>query len=349
MLNKKLCTKLAVASYCSLALGAFCEVAYADAQNMQRQLDAQQRSMISQQSNIDMLQSEIASLRGELEQMRYQMSREGAVQPAQPTQQSVSPVANQNTAVPVATSNYQPAPVATQNYQNNTGVYAQPAAHGAQTSATVSRGMNNLPNSITLSSSPKDNPSAFTNSNTVNTTQMAGPVTPMGNANLQANQQPLPSNPSANNTAPQNTTTTTTTTATNNSGVGLQPVDDVARQAYNNAYALVQQNNLKGAEQAFAQYVQTYPENALTPNAWYWLGQVQYAQKNYEQSRLSFLNVARFVDSQKRPDALYKLGMITKYLGDNAKAQRYFQLVLEYYPTDAAASLAQNELNQLAQ
>ena len=67
---------------------------------------------------------------------------------------------------------------------------------------------------------------------------------------------------------------------------------------------------MSGAQTAFKQYVETYPNNTLTPNAWYWLGQVQYSQAIYDQARLSFLNVARYNQSQKRPDALYKLGMI---------------------------------------
>lgn len=127
----------------------------------------------------------------------------------------------------------------------------------------------------------------------------------------------------------------------------LTGVTDESRKAYNDAYAKVQNNDLNGAAAAFKSYVDKYPDNALTPNAWYWLGQVQYSQANYEQARLSFLNVARFADSQKRPDALYKLGMISKFLGDKDKATRYFQLVVQTYPNDAAATLSSRELQRL--
>lgn len=326
MWSKKLVTKLSLTACCCATLPIVSGVALADDQALQRQIEAQQRTMLSQQNNIDMLQSEIASLRGELEQMRYQMGRNGTAQPTQaaPAYQSAT-----------NTQSYAEQPIYT-----NGGYYSNQASNAVSRSSGVS----SVPNSITLQSMPKDAQAAqATTSGTNQSAQLAGPVTPMGNANLKANQSGSAA------PAPASKPTQSTPAASNSSGVGLQPVSEEARQAYNSAYALVQQNNLKGAEQAFAQYVQNYPENALTPNAWYWLGQVQYAQSNYEQSRLSFLNVARFVDSQKRPDALYKLGMITKYLGDNSKAQRYFQLVLEYYPTDAAASLAQRELQNLGQ
>lgn len=332
MWNKKVFTKLSLATCCCTALTALSGVAQADDQALQRQIEAQQRTMLSQQNNIDMLQDEIASLRGELEKMRYQMDRTGNAQPA------AANVNSGNANSGISQANYGVSSANQPIYTNNGGVYSS--------SNAVSRGSSGVNNSITLKSMPKDAQAAQATTTSTAATQPAGPVTPMGNSNLQANQMPA----STNGTTAAPTISTNKPAATaNNSGVGLQPVDDTARQAYNAAYALVQQNNLQGAEQAFAKYVQDYPENALTPNAWYWLGQVQYVQKNYEQARLSFLNVARFVDSQKRPDALYKLGKITQYLGDNAKAQRYFQLVLEYYPTDAAASLAQRELQASAQ
>lgn len=165
-------------------------------------------------------------------------------------------------------------------------------------------------------------------------TSGAGPVTPMGNDNLASHQ----AGPSSNSNS-----------ASSSSGpsVALKGVDAKAKAAYEAAYAKVQQNDLKGAQSAFRSYVDTYPDNALTPNAWYWLGQVQYSQAAYDQARLSFLNVARYNDSQKRPDALYKLGMISKFLGDNDKALRYFQLVMQNYPNDAAATLASRELQRL--
>lgn len=161
----------------------------------------------------------------------------------------------------------------------------------------------------------------------------AGPVTPMGNDNLSAHN----SGPVKNNNS----------SSSQGSSITLKGVDAQAKIAYENAYAKVQQNDLKGAQVAFKNYVDTYPDNALTPNAWYWLGQVQYSQASYDQARLSFLNVARYTDSQKRPDALYKLGMISKFLGDKDKAVRYFQLVIQSYPNDAAAILASRELQRV--
>ncbi len=127
----------------------------------------------------------------------------------------------------------------------------------------------------------------------------------------------------------------------------LKQPDATARSAYEAAYAKVSANDFAGAVTAFNNYVAAYPDNTLTPNAWYWLGQVQYRQNNYEAARVSFLNVARFTSSAKRPDALYKLGLISKAKGDKEKAQRYFNLVINTYPADTSANMARKELSSL--
>lgn len=125
----------------------------------------------------------------------------------------------------------------------------------------------------------------------------------------------------------------------------LSAADTSAQMEYDKAYNYISQNDLDKAATAFSAYVKKYPSNSLTPNAWYWLGQVQYNKSKFDEARVSFLNVARFEGSQKRPDSLYKLGIISKLNGDKDKAQKYFQLVIQSYPNDAVASLAKKELN----
>lgn len=124
----------------------------------------------------------------------------------------------------------------------------------------------------------------------------------------------------------------------------LRPVDAAAQAAYDEAYARVTANDFPGAARAFNAYLNTYPDNTLTPNAWYWLGQVQYRQNQLDDARVSFLNVARFTQSTKRPDALYKLGLISRSKGEEDKAVRYFNLVISTYPADTSANMARAEL-----
>ncbi len=134
---------------------------------------------------------------------------------------------------------------------------------------------------------------------------------------------------------------------TDSKGNALKASDANAKKAYNDAYQLVVNNKLSQSVPAFKSYLEKYPNNDLTPNAWYWLGQVQYKQKQYEDARVSFLNAAGFKNSAKRPDSLYKLGLIYKQNGDKEKAKRFFEVVVKTYPNDTSAALAQKQLASL--
>ncbi len=136
-------------------------------------------------------------------------------------------------------------------------------------------------------------------------------------------------------------------TVTDAKGNALKASDNSAKKAYNDAYQMVVNNKLSQSIPAFKSYLEKYPDNDLTPNAWYWLGQVQYKQKQYEDARVSFLNAAGFKNSAKRPDSLYKLGLIYKQNGDKDKAKRFFEVVVKSYPNDTSAALAQKQLSSM--
>ena len=163
-----------------------------------------------------------------------------------------------------------------------------------------------------------------------------------------ASSQTQSSSSGSNNAAAQNGTNQA---ASQNSGFtlegNLKTADAQAKAAYDNAYKFVTANNLAAAEKEFAAYLQSYPDNSLTPNAWYWLGQVQYKQNKLDDARVSFLNVARFTATPKRPDSLYKLGLISKLKGDKDKAKQFFELVINKYPADTAANLSRQELQKM--
>lgn len=127
----------------------------------------------------------------------------------------------------------------------------------------------------------------------------------------------------------------------------LPVADAQAVKMYQNAYNLLVKNKMSESATGFSNYVTKYPNNSLTPNAWYWLGQVQYKQKNYQDARVSFLNTAKFKGSTKRADALYKLGVTSKALGDKDKAKKFFEVLIKTYPTSSSSALAKKELESL--
>ena len=143
------------------------------------------------------------------------------------------------------------------------------------------------------------------------------------------------------------TQSTAAATPAAGSDSSLPVADAQAVKMYQSAYNLLVKNKLSESATGFSNYVTKYPNNSLTPNAWYWLGQVQYKQKKYQDARVSFLNTAKFKGSTKRADALYKLGVTSKALGDKDKAKKFFEVLIKTYPTSSSTALAKKELASL--
>ena len=88
-------------------------------------------------------------------------------------------------------------------------------------------------------------------------------------------------------------------------------------------------------------------DSALIPNAYYWMGQMKYKEKNYAKAKENFLSVTKYKDSQKRADSIYKLGLISLAQKDPGRAKKYFTLVVQQYPQDTSAMFAKKELEKI--
>ena len=115
------------------------------------------------------------------------------------------------------------------------------------------------------------------------------------------------------------------------------------REAYQQAFTLVRERKFDESVQAFEQFIQTYPASDNLANAFYWIGEVKLAQQQLDAAKVAFETVvSQFVGHRKRPDALYKLGVVQDRLGDTAAQQSTFKQLLDEYPKSSAAGLARN-------
>ncbi len=147
-------------------------------------------------------------------------------------------------------------------------------------------------------------------------------------------------------TKPSNQATAATTTT--QVPVASKSTDDTAsQQAYNEAVALINQGSLKEALVLMSKFIEDYPNSSLIPNAYYWVGQINYHQKQYSQARENFLKVTKYKDSNKRAEAIYKLGQIAENLNDKTKALKFYQVVLKTYPGKTEALLAKQAIENL--
>ena len=107
---------------------------------------------------------------------------------------------------------------------------------------------------------------------------------------------------------------------------------------YDTAKSSLDRRDYAAAQSGFDKIIKDYPQDSLTPNAYYWLGETYYSQKNYNKAALVFLDGKRkFPQSPKAGHSLYKLAMSLHFLGEDKEACITLDEVEKtYLPKDAS-------------
>ncbi|MGR5235325.1 tol-pal system protein YbgF [Vibrio alfacsensis] len=115
--------------------------------------------------------------------------------------------------------------------------------------------------------------------------------------------------------------------------------------AYQSAVDLIlKKRDYAGAIAAFQQFQKDYPDSTYSANSHYWLGQLYFAKKQDKEAVKSFAAVVSYKDSNKRADALVKLGDIAERNNNAVQAKKYYQQVVDEYPDSASAKIASSKL-----
>ena len=126
------------------------------------------------------------------------------------------------------------------------------------------------------------------------------------------------------------------------------PASADEQAAYNAAFAHMQEGQYRQAIITFEDFLRDYPNNALTDEAYYWLGQAYYVNRDFSSARDIFLTLgAKYPNSEKLPDTLLKLGYSYEELGDRDRAQQVYTKLMQAYPGSRAASLAEPRVKLL--
>lgn len=114
---------------------------------------------------------------------------------------------------------------------------------------------------------------------------------------------------------------------------------------YNAARELIRNRDFPGAITALSEFAESHPDHELTPNAWYWLGEVHLVSRQVSQAQAAFETVVEdYDDHAKVPDSLYKLGVIAQQQEQGSQATQLFNRVISDYPGSQSAKLAQARL-----
>lgn len=116
---------------------------------------------------------------------------------------------------------------------------------------------------------------------------------------------------------------------------------------YEAAFNSLRSGNFAQARQQFEQFLADYPEDDLSANARYWLGESFYAERDFAAAIVQFQAVLdNHPDSNKHPDALLKIGFSHIEQGQQAEAERVLEQLVSEHPQSTAASLATQRLQQ---
>jgi tol-pal system protein YbgF len=104
-------------------------------------------------------------------------------------------------------------------------------------------------------------------------------------------------------------------------------------QAFKAARQLLLDGDYGGAEQAFAGYVEAFPDSAKAPEARYWLGETQFVREAYADAAGSYLGAVRgWPQTSWAPDAVLKLSRSLVALKKPADACKTLDELAKRYP-----------------
>lgn len=124
--------------------------------------------------------------------------------------------------------------------------------------------------------------------------------------------------------------------------------DPAVQAQYMAAFDKLKNGQYDGAISGFNAFLEQHPESAYSDNAWYWLGEANYVQRNYDASTKAFQTVVnRFQASDRVAGSLYKIGIIQAEQGETDNARSTLERVISQYPDDSAAEMARKRLQSL--
>ena len=111
-----------------------------------------------------------------------------------------------------------------------------------------------------------------------------------------------------------------------------------AAQAYDQAFAYLQQNNYADAQRAFGDFLKNFPQHPLAANAEYWLGETYFAQTQYTTAAKTFAKAFQdHPQGQKAPDALLKLALTLDKMSKKDDACLTLQELGKRFPSGPAS------------
>lgn len=120
------------------------------------------------------------------------------------------------------------------------------------------------------------------------------------------------------------------------------------REAYQAAFDTLKEGRYPKAKTELKTFLERFPQSPYAGNAQYWLGEVNYVTRNFQEGITEFSKVlTQYGGSNKVPDAMLKLGYTYYELRQFPQATQMLEELRKLYPKSTAARLAEKRLQRI--
>ena len=126
------------------------------------------------------------------------------------------------------------------------------------------------------------------------------------------------------------------------------PAEPAEKRAYDASLAVFRKGEFAAAQGMFVDFLTRYPQTGYRPSALFWLGNAQYATKDYKDAITNFRSlVAGAPDHLRAPEAVLAIANCQLELKDTKSARKTLEEVLASYPSSEAAGAARERLARI--
>jgi len=120
------------------------------------------------------------------------------------------------------------------------------------------------------------------------------------------------------------------------------------KQAYEAALAVFRGGDFAAAQNSLQSFMRRYPKSGYLPSAQFWLGNAQYATRDYKEAIANFRALLNQAPEHTRaPEAMLSVANCQIELKDSKAARRTLEELQRAYPQSEAAQAARERLSRL--
>ena len=124
--------------------------------------------------------------------------------------------------------------------------------------------------------------------------------------------------------------------------------DPKEKSDFDAALGVFRSGQFAQAQTAFAEFVKRYPQSGYNASALFWLGNAQYATRNYNEAIANFRSMLSLApDHVKAPEAVLSIANCQIELKDTRAARRTLEDLAKAYPQSEAAQAGKERLSRL--